>query len=681
MIRKEYDLFLDESGDFNDTNPNRPRPQELSLVGGLLAVKDVVTNEFALSLLPKPVHCCDGYKKWYLDVLDTLSQNGCRFVIFENKERLKVVNGDITYLNIISEGLVKLFRDLSNEAPEGVSIHVTIATRKAMNAARGIIPTKKYREELEEKILMAFGRNHVNGCEYTLSFEDARTYKQIDFADIICNTWLTRHRNTKFTDAEQARIERLYAGQFIYPVFEDAMTTYIKQLLLERHYGEAIYQICTLPRLTGFTALRNRLVQTVVKSDAYEQETMFGQMSLYMGQYNRMRLYLDGIKLTENYIRYFLDLFAESEIRPSIVSYWRFDADFYLLTMYDHIGNAAKCQHHLQACQVNISSINRSWEHIDYYFRFCIRELNVLMGRFAFEEVLRRTDDLINIFTEARDLFSLIKTYNGTEQPIRSELLGKVYGVRTEAIINLLHRKPELFDAALDASDKAFDEFSDPRDISRQYQWRCLLMVGGKKPEAAHECLLKAVGAENEQKPIGAFLSRVFSMKTGTYDFLLWHYTNVMLLWQEYDSPQAEEMANALIHYPQFSVDVENENKKGHPWNLVLWNVARFVRRAGDISQYKKLYRKAMTMTLENKANVTMLTFALSMSADRLLWCREHETKDTDNAQIEFMNVCKELKKAGMTDEMISVFHINEVADAKKATSNVLNNLSVAYLK
>lgn len=89
MIRKEYDLFLDESCDFNDANPNRPRPQELSLVGGLLAVKDVMTNGYALSLLPKPIHCCDGYKKWYLDVLDTSSQNDCRFVIFENKERLK----------------------------------------------------------------------------------------------------------------------------------------------------------------------------------------------------------------------------------------------------------------------------------------------------------------------------------------------------------------------------------------------------------------------------------------------------------------------------------------------------------------------------------------------------------------------------------------------------------------
>ena len=680
MSKTSFDLYLDESGSFNDEFVDQSKPTETSLVGGLLVPADMMTEDYSRELLPYHVHCCQEYKKYYLNVLETLREKKGRFVIFENKERLKVVNGDITYLSIISEGLVKLFRDLSIEQNEGVAVNVIIATRKAMNAEYGIIDFKQYTDRLEEKILLALGRNHVTGCTYTIEFKDAREYKQLDFADIICNTWLTRKRNKKFSAPEQNRIANIYNDQLIYPVFEDAITSHVNQLLLDSHYGEAMYQICTLPKLIGFTTLRNKIVQAIASSDKYEQDLWFKHISLLFDRYNRVKQYAEGISLAENYIKFFLEPMKGIAGITRNLDFWRFDTEYYLLTMYDYIGNPVKCQKYQESCLQNIDCINRSWEHIDYYFGFCIRELNVMMGRFQFEEVLERSRELVNVFSEAKDLFGVIKTYNGTEQPIRSELLGKAYGVQVEAMINLLNKKPELFSEAEKVSEKAINEFSDHRDLSRQYQWRCLLLACSGKSEEALNWLLKSSENIDNNHPVESFINEIYMMKPGTYDFLLWHYSNVMVLFKEQNDPRGDEMAKLLMSHPHFIEDLGDEKKRNHPWNLVLWNCGIYARMINDFSGYKKMYRRAVDITCCNRENVTMMTFAISMCAERLKWCKANDAKDAPNAEIQFRNIIKQIVQAGMTNEMKAHFRLSVKSDSSISIEQ-LDYLKDAYLK
>lgn len=440
-----------------------------------------------------------------------------------------------------------------------------------------------------------------------------------------------------------------------------------------------MYQICTLPKLIGFTTLRNKITQAIASSDKYEQELWFKHISLLIDRHNRVKQYAEGISLAENYIKYFLEPMKEIEGITKNLVFWRFDTEYYLLTMYDHIGNPVKCQQYHESCLQNIACINRSWEHIDYYFGFCIRELNVMMGRFQFEEVLDRSGELVNIFSEAKDLFGVIKTYNGTEQPLRSELLGKAYGVQVEAMINLLDKKPELFEEAVKASDKAINEFTDHRDLSRQYQWRCLLLACSGKSEEALSWLLKASENIDESHPFESFINEAYLMKPGTYDFLLWHYSNVMVLFKEQNDPRGDEMARVLMSHPHFLEDLANEEKRNHPWNLVLWNCGKYARMINNLSVYKRMHRRAVDITCCNRDNVTMMTFAISITADRLSWCRTTGAKDEPNAEIEFRNVVKQIKQAGTTEEMDRHFMI--VSDNTNFTSDMLTRLKYAYLK
>ena len=676
---REFELYLDESGDFNEGKEGHEYTEELSMVSGLLCDPAVITRERINATFPHGVHACNKYSKSYLHVLQELRRDGCAFVVFENQEQIRVINSNYTYINIIAEGLARLFRDLSNEYPEGVRIHVVIAQRQ--------MELHEYRYRVREKTVVALGRREIEGVNYDFEIADARTDKRLFYADIICNTWLTRNRKNKkhddslkekFTDEERELIREMYDRKWIYSVFEDATTTLLKQLIEERHLGEAMLQISALPKQSGFVRLRSQVIKEIEKAGSYEQDTWFNQMSLMIGQLNHMRRYSEAIRIAENYRTHFLNAFSLEKHLKTAVPYWRFDTNFYLLTIYDHLGNIAKCQELLSVCRESIAVVNRSWEHIDYYFRFCIRELMVLMNQYAFEEVIKKAKELEKVFIEARELFGIIKTYNGTEQPVRSELLGKTYGVQLQALINLLHKRPELFDEALHVSDLALAEFEDPRDISRQMQWRCMLYEEAGRVEEAYAALLQAVGLPMNENAPQAFLDYAYSLKPGAYDYLLWHYTNVMLRMKEQNHPIGEQMGIVLSHNTGFSADVKDKKKTDHPWNLIFWNVARYARLDGNLPVYKGYYRHAMEITRSNPANVTMMTFALSMSADRLLWCREHGTDDVATAEKEFKRVCIELITGSMTGDMKIAFGFD---DKEIPSDSYLMMIALAYLK
>ncbi len=71
---------------------------------------------------------------------------------------------------------------------------------------------------------------------------------------------------------------------------------------------------------------------------------------------------------------------------------------------------------------------------------------------------------LLDVLSSARELINLIGTTGG----LRSELLGKAYGVKLETYIDLIGRHPELLDGAIKMSDLAMAEFTAVNDLQRR---------------------------------------------------------------------------------------------------------------------------------------------------------------------------------------------------------------------
>ncbi len=625
----KYELYLDESGNFEDDDLKKGFTP--SFVGGILVHSHVMTQKVIDGLISVPVHAMDTYRKEeFLGIIEKLKGLGGRIVLFENNERVHIVDGDTTYLNIITEGLTKLLRDLHNESPQAkIEINILIATRQNSeerekgNKVR--IMAEEYIRRFEEKMYVSLGRNKIDHVLFNISFGQALKDKRLMFADIVCNTWLTRKGKVKFTSEDRKRISSLYEDRIHYEVYEDPDAGYLRRLISENRIGEAVAQLCAHPKMKrNLQDTRDILMERIIKEYSKDRELYFRYMSLKIGQFNRRRDYAVGIQFAECYEERILTSLLELKETHDVAEYWMFDTDFYLLTMYDHIGNADKCTEYYERCNSRIGVASHSWEHIDYYFNFRIRELNRLIGQFDFESVLIKSEPLIEALQSAKELFSIIDPSLDKDNSLQSETLGKVYGVRLEAYTNLLHDHPECYEKALETSDLALAEFSKPFDLHRQYQYRCLMFVTAGKVEEALEALLQAYELEYSETVFPQFIEKVFLSGTKADVFALMHYTNVMLLMKKNNDKRAEKMKMALMANQRFVNEAKAPTEDDYPWNLILWNVGKYLRMEGSKKAADDYIEKALALTTKHKTEKTMYSFALCIASDRLNW----ETKN-----------------------------------------------------
>ena len=664
MENVRYVLYLDESGNFEDDDLQKGKNP--SLVGGVLCPAHVMTERTINSLIPGPIHAMNYYdKELFFDIIESLLKLGGRIILFENPERVHINDGDTTYLNIITEGLTKLLRDLHNEFPQAnLEISILIATRQnSSEREKGNlirIMEGEYKKRFEEKMFVSLGRNKIEHVDFSFSFANALKDKRLMFADIICNTWLTRNGKVKFDEDDRARILALYADSVHYEVYEDPDAGYLRRLISENRIGEAIAQLCTPKKVKqSILAVRDILIDRITKEYPKDREIYFSYMSLKIGQLNRRRDYSAGIQFAEKYKNLILAPLLQAEETRKTAEYWQFDTDFYLLTMYDHIGNADKCVEYADLCNKHIGVVSHSWEHIDYYFNFRIRELNQMIGRFDFENVLLKSQPLIDALQSAKELFSMISPEMEESDVQRSELLGKVYGVRLEAYTNLLPDHPEYYTEALTTSDLALAEFSRSYDIHRQLQYRCLLQTTAGKSSEALITLLKIYELEDSDTSYSCIVEKAFSKGARADVFALFHYTNVMLLLKQCKDSRADEMYKAIMAHPRFVKEIQMPTEDDYPWNLILWNLGRYLRVDGKSKKMADEYiTRALALTTKHKDKSTMYSFAVCINADRVAWAMKNDSPSEKSHKSAFEKVYKKFTEMDLPETMVKWFKL-----------------------
>lgn len=167
---KKFELFLDESGEFDEKDLDENRNP--SLIGGLLVPEGVLNDEIACEIckdIDQKIHMSeehqkieekirkiqnDRYKtnekdeeelrKLYkikgqqsanaLKILNkAINLPGASIVIFQNKERIQAENTEELYFTLMVEGIASLFDRLSLENPyEPISLDIKKAVRVNM---------------------------------------------------------------------------------------------------------------------------------------------------------------------------------------------------------------------------------------------------------------------------------------------------------------------------------------------------------------------------------------------------------------------------------------------------------------------------------------------------------------------------------------------------------------------
>jgi hypothetical protein len=266
----KLELWLDESGAFNDKKDGR-----VSSIGGLLIEKGKLTKEDVSKILEKQAKemLVNNHlvipntirDELIVTLLRTLKIKKSKFVIFENSNRVEIVNVDKTYFNIFSQGIIQLFEILVKEYGEKIDLEIIIAARAIM-PREGYFSFKStqdedYAERLEEQIAlaMAFRPEYLGkNITYKISTVSPRNEPRFAVADVISHAWY-RKNNLALMNKHLGQLEHLFSSGYIINPFrpENIQEIDYDKFMIE----EFIWPLSTSYRITvnGNTEPTSRL--------------------------------------------------------------------------------------------------------------------------------------------------------------------------------------------------------------------------------------------------------------------------------------------------------------------------------------------------------------------------------------------------------------------------------------
>ena len=223
---REYELWLDESGDFEpDSQTHKKRYP--SIVGGVLIEKGRLSDNEIRRLanpdpgagIPHAVDMKDKVESVILPALETLCAHGGKLVYFENRERISHLGNRELYCRVLAAGLLQLTQYLSAAGPFALDVFVAVRYAPDGGLLRQITP-EEYRGELSAYVRRAYADAGVRlapDCHIYVSVLSARREHRLFLADYACNSRMTR-KSHKFDAGTRRRLEALFDSRYIWTV-------------------------------------------------------------------------------------------------------------------------------------------------------------------------------------------------------------------------------------------------------------------------------------------------------------------------------------------------------------------------------------------------------------------------------------------------------------------------------
>lgn len=134
------------------------------------------------------------------------------------------------------------------------------------------------------------------------------------------------------------------------------------------------------------------------------------------------------------------------------------------------------------------------------------------------------------------------------------------------------------------------------------------------------------------------------------------HYGCVMKAFISLNDARGLKMGELLTRQPTFARELGSEPSLGHPWQLIFWHIACWYFAKSCRGDWKKCSSRAVSIARDNQGYATMRTFALCVSADRLLKARTIDGKTAAVAQTKFDRILLEWRSADVPDTMRAWF-------------------------
>ena len=158
---KNFEIWIDESGKFEEDALNVEKGHEPSLVGGAIVEKGVIGDNYLRTTFPEEVHCKDIKDEEQISYIKLVEElPTLRYFIISNKQLIhfedeKEKDFNYSYFILLAEGIIQAIKRLKAEYG-AIHVDIIIATR-VLNYQK--ITYKEFIEKQLEK-----DKAYLNDC-------------------------------------------------------------------------------------------------------------------------------------------------------------------------------------------------------------------------------------------------------------------------------------------------------------------------------------------------------------------------------------------------------------------------------------------------------------------------------------------------------------------------------------
>lgn len=591
---KYFELWLDESGDFEKDAEKMSKGFNCSFVGGILTEKGAISGKDIDILIKNDYfHCCENKDKCeQFEIFRKITEYNCRFVIFSNTECIYTVDNNLTYQNIICEGIVRLLKKLKGMYGE-IHLDILIANRVdttlGISYDRAVVPLDTYLRAIEAKLIMIGMKNSIDEKCRNIITASARKDKRLMLADVFCNTILTR--NSKCYTKEQTEfINSIYSNTektICYNVFENSTEETFYGLMCQGRLGEAVTALCQCENTELVEELMGIVKENILSMNRNDVELQFKYIALTVEYFIKVtREYDRCISFINNIDSYFLDILKVLGYKWSDNLYKKLHLDltFYLLTLYTHRGDTVDAELCEEECDRLFDELGSDWDGILYSATYELRKISNLMNRFEYAEAEAEADKLIKKATEMKSLLEIISP----DEPINLRILAKTYGCRAQIYSEKIKTDRSCYALAVSDSDNAIEEFDSDLDKQRQYFYRVFIEARYGDFEKGLRYLFMQCAVENES------LKELAETSARDGNFRLYSYLYLMSKAAKAKNDIAEAMYRAITPLHDFKYQLENPPNNEHPYEVSALALARYEAISGNKNSAKKNFDNAI---------------------------------------------------------------------------------------
>ncbi len=513
-MAREYELWLDESGKFENEKDNAsdleqfPKGFHPSLIGGWLVDYGKCNHSdferFVISAPTGDEHHAAGMnagagKRMILDGMKTVHETyGGRIVLFENKELKDYGNREL-YLRLMASGLLQLLQEL-NATSESIKLHVIIARRMDMTAADNKeIEDKEYINMLGRYISAKKRVGHIRlheDTEMSIAIDSARKDNRLKMADYVCNTELTLHSG-KFSEKEKSFFADMTKDAFAYSFEENTTANIIEAELAQGNIADALVETVFNTKGSAFTKMLKTIGNKISTMGYRGAKVQLDQCTKEFTTYVYME---DDFERSEEFLAKTLDKVIPSFEKLNLpCERFKFSIELLLTDMFLREGDIEAAANEMKKCRTAEAALPASLENMLYYYQLIEKEALLCIDSFDFRKGAELMNGACEGFKGILECITLVDSLKKRYPNIISEYYGDALCMKIYAELFLQRFSPELYPSLKEDSDIALKQYGPHEgELERHRQYRSVIeLQNGDFVTAAKWLLMTQPGKIN----------------------------------------------------------------------------------------------------------------------------------------------------------------------------------------